>query len=402
MAEQNRVIIIGAGASGLAAAVSCADAGGEVTVLEAGKKPAEKLRKTGNGKCNLMHFGPSDGAYCGADPSFAEQVCSALPEEELLAFLLGCGIPVNNKNGLGYPWSEQAQGVSECLIRAARKKGARIRTSTAVTGIGKEAQCFCVFTGDWSYPADRVILACGSPASVPGAPSSGMLFLAEEAGLPVTPFYAALVPLRTEELPLKEWAGVRHDGCARLYADGQFIRSETGQFQFTDSGISGIAVFNLSLPAAPLLSEGKRVELELDFFPEKREDGIRGLIGELLPEGEADCKDALRCLLPERMLPWAEGLWLKHGASGLAAALKGLRFRVSGTGGISRAQVCGGGVLTGGISSRTMESAACPGLFVTGEMLDVTGICGGWNLGFAFRTGILAGRAAARQVLKSL
>ena len=107
-------------------------------------------------------------------------------------------------------------------------------------------------------------------------------------------------------------------------------------------------------------------------------------------------------LLPERMLPWAEGLWLKHGASGLAAALKGLRFRVSGTGGISRAQVCGGGVLTGGISSRTMESAACPGLFVTGEMLDVTGICGGWNLGFAFRTGILAGRAAARQVLKSL
>lgn len=396
MAVKNRVIIIGAGASGLAAAISCAEAGGAVTVLEAEKKPAEKLRKTGNGKCNLMHFGQPDGAYFGTDPSFAEEVYRALPEESLLSFLLDCGIPVKNRGGLGYPWSEQAQGVSECLIRAARKRDAKIRTNTAVTGIEREKEGFRVFTADWSYPADRVILACGSPASLSGTASSGPLFLAEAAGIPVKPFYAALVPLRTEDLRLREWAGVRHDGCARLLADGELIRSETGQIQFTDSGISGIAVFNLSLPAAPLLSEGKKVELELDLFPEEHADGIRELLNRLLPEGEERDEKALSGLLPERMIPWAASLLQTEGASGLSSELKRLHFRISGTGGISRAQVCGGGVLTGGIVPQTMESVSCPGLSVTGEMLDVTGVCGGWNLGFAFRTGILAGRAAAR------
>ncbi|MBQ6385927.1 MAG: aminoacetone oxidase family FAD-binding enzyme [Lachnospiraceae bacterium] len=372
-----RVLIIGGGASGLLAASAAAEAGADVTVLESAKKPAAKLRRTGNGHCNMTNTGDLPAFYEPKCRAFAEQVLKNEPVERTLAFFREIGIVTRTRDGLVYPMSEEASCVADALVRAAEERGARIRMNELVTGAAREKGGFSVFTEGWRYESDAVILACGSPAGLPKGSPDGY-GIAEALGHSVNPARPALVPLRCDP-PLPELAGLRVRGEVTLLVDGREEDRETGQIQFSAKGISGICVMNLSIAAGRAADEGRRVSLLLN------------LLGHC---GEPD--DVLaRCLpsvIPERLL---KVLRRKHGDAEIVSLLRGLPLPVDGTAGFPDAQAARGGVPAEEVNPDTMESRITEGLYFSGEILDVTGKCGGANLQFAWSTGRIAGRSAA-------
>lgn len=262
-----RVLIIGAGASGMASAIFAARGGAAVTVLEQNEKPCRKLLATGNGRCNLTNLDQRPEYYRGNEPDFPWKVIQNFDVKETRKFFEELGIYIRSKGGYLYPYSEQAASVAEVLLMEAVRLKVKIKTLERVVCVKKTEYGFSAATQTWEYAADRLILACGSPASMIEGSCGDAIEFAKTFGHSSSEFLPALAGLRGSGLSFAKWAGVRMQGSAALFIENQKAAQETGELQFTDYGISGIPVFQLSRHAVKAVSEQKKVAISLDLMP---------------------------------------------------------------------------------------------------------------------------------------
>lgn len=396
-----KVIVIGGGASGLIAAISAARKGASVTVLEAMKKPGTKLLRTGNGKCNYTHIGSSSEVYRGEDPSFSQEVLMEFSVDDTISFFRDLGIFPYVREGWVYPHSEQASSVLTALVDELARLRVKIKTQEMAVQVLRDPKRkelpFTVCTKTWQYSADAVIVSTGSPASLseifPGPELVSSFSLKGKA------FHPALTYLVTSEKKMTHmWAGVRARACAALYREGDKrtrLWHESGQIQFTPKGISGIPVFNMSSLASDELLRKMKLCVELDLVPDAEEGTLSDfLMAEQMHSQKKNAHDLIRGIIPDKLIPCVvpdagdDPLKIAH-------KLKHFEVPVTGTGPLNASQCAGGGISTNEIDPHTLMVRLVPGLFITGELLDIDAVCGGWNLQFAWSTGFLAGRAAA-------
>lgn len=410
-----RIAVIGGGAAGFAAAIAAAEGGAGVTVLERGGKPLKKLGVTGNGRANLMNAG--EPIYFG-DTAFALAVLKRRGLAELTRFFASLGVPLREEGeGRVYPASFQASAVQEALLLRAGQLGIIIRSLAHADGIRREANSFTVTgregSGDdpkhpvWkplAFHADKVIVACGG-AAYPAHGTDGTAYgLLTALGHRLTTLAPALCALNVSKKRLQGLKGQRVR--ARLWLEdehGNEVRFSRGEALFAEDAVSGIAAMQLARFA------GEKTTLCLDLRDELNADqpalpfvqalaaGRPGLPAAELLTG-AFARPVGRFLLREAgvldlSVPIAS--LSPRALRAVADTVECVRLPVLSTRGFDAAQVTAGGIETRDFSPQTMESRLVPGLYAAGEILDVDGDCGGFNLMFAFASGLLAGNAAA-------
>ncbi|MCI5649073.1 MAG: NAD(P)/FAD-dependent oxidoreductase [Fusicatenibacter sp.] len=389
------IVVIGGGASGLMAAIWAARLGAAVTVLEKNEKPGRKLLATGNGRCNLTNRKQNPDCYRTSDPAAVQKVLQAFTVTDTLSFFDQLGICIHERNGWIYPASEQSEAVLGVLLMEASYRRVKIKTRETVREILPAKQGYMVRTETWGYPADRVIVCCGSSASA--IPGSGdfSLVLSEKLKLLTLPFLPSLCPIRCSGERFSSWAGVRIYGAVQLVIDGTGMVQEEGELQLTEYGISGIPVFQISRFAVRAVYEKRNVEVILDFMPEMSKEELAGI----LEQRQRACpykktEELLVGMVPEKLIP----IFCSKGKafSQIATVMKQYRLKVQGQNDFSRGQVCSGGILLNQLTS-DLESKKYAGLYFAGEALDVDGACGGYNLQWAWSSGAVTGKAAAKE-----
>ncbi len=411
----NLLIIIGAGAAGLVAAGAAAEIEAPALLLEKMDRPGRKLRLTGNGRCNVSHEGTVDEfiAHYGATGPFLRQAFGRFFVPELVALLKQEGVRTfAEPSGEIFPASNSAQDVVDALVRRAKRLGVELRTGTAVRRLlVEEGRIAGVETaGGDKIPADAVILATGG-ASYPGTGSSGDGYrLAEAVGHTIVPIRPALVPLLTAgDVGLRlQGLSLRGVVVTALF-DGKKGSRATGDILFTHYGLSGPAVLELSGQVVDALERKQQVIVSIDLRPEVKEDQLDAeLRRELEAHGRQHLHTVLKALLAARLaplLPELVGLDPEKSASQVSAVerralarwIKSFRLEVTGHRPLREAQVTAGGVDTKEVDPRTMASLLVSGLYFAGEVLDIAGQSGGYNLQAAFTTGWVAGRSAAER-----
>ncbi|MBO4696896.1 MAG: aminoacetone oxidase family FAD-binding enzyme [Lachnospiraceae bacterium] len=425
------VTVIGGGASGLCAALSAREAGAEVVLLEHNDRLGRKLSATGNGKCNLGNAFLSEECYRGGDSAFVNTVFDKMSPEMVRAYLSGHGLFLKEKRGYFYPYSEQAASVVNFFASRLKDAGVKVRLWAEVTEVlysMNNGGSFLVRYIDKEsgrneqIPCDSVIVASGGLAGDNLGAGPVGYEIAKSFGHPVTKLFPALVQLICKGAGTKAISGVRAEADVKLLTGnglsaqggsrkGNAVRtySESGEVLFTDYGISGIAVMQLSRYASEALQKGLEAVLELDLMPGTDAEVLCKEFRVLAEKTHTiSTEDMLTGFLPKKLLykiiceagvraeqPFASLSEAQRNA--IVSQMKGFRLSVTGTKEFASAQVTAGGIELGGIDAETMESGLRKGLYFTGELLDVDGTCGGYNLQFAFATGLLAGRAAARK-----
>ncbi len=426
--ERIRIAVIGGGASGLMAALSAAQAGARVTVLEHTDRVGKKLLLTGNGRCNFTNDDQRPEHYRSLRDSDSDafSVVQAFDSEKTIRLFEQLGVPAARRAGWVYPRSLQASGLQNALRSRLAELGCEIRCGVKIREIRKTRDGFEILASEGApggereeriLSADRVILCCGGRAA-PQTGSDGSGYrLAEGLGHHITQLYPALTGLETDSGARKALAGVRAQARAALTAQGRILAQEEGEVQFTPYGVSGIVIFQLSRFAARAIHEGSRVRLSLDLLPETDLSGAEGYIRSCLKRyPDRTPEEAVPGLLPKtlwsRICRAAEESGKKEKedrqaamrgrkpssddlAGRLASLCKDLSFRVVKTCDYSQAQVTAGGVPLAELYLPSMQSRYVPGLYLAGEMLDVDGCCGGYNLQWAWSSGWLAGAHAA-------
>lgn len=397
--KKKHVIIVGAGASGLMAGIIAARNGAAVTILEQNEKPGKKINATGNGRCNYTNLTTPENAYRGEHPEFVQEALSQFSVSDTIEFFKELGIYPLDRKGYLYPRSGQAQSVTEVLCMEAANLGVKIKTNEKVVSVEKvvssqkKTNGFRVLTEGWHYEGDALILANGSRASVISGSDGSGYELAKKLGHHIVPVWPALTALKCKGNFFKTWSGVRTEGKITLFSEGKPVVTEQGELQLTDYGVSGIPVFQISRYAVRNIKEGRDAEITIDFMPELSADEFR----ELLLKRKRTCpykndRELLIGLFPEKLIR------IFAGQKDLVRAVKSLTLTVTDSLSFAQAQVCSGGVDTREIHSRTMESRKCRNLYITGELLDIDGTCGGYNLQWAWSSGAAAGVHAAADI----
>lgn len=404
--------VIGGGASGLVAAIMAAREGASVAVIEHMDRAGKKILSTGNGRCNLTNLKMDSDCYRCSRKDFPMKVIEGFGVEETLGFFRGLGVVPKDRNGYIYPNSDQASSVLEVLLWEAGRLGVKILLSAEPEKITQEKEGGCrIFTGSETIAADTLVLAAGSKAA-PSTGSDGSGYeLARSLGHRIIKPLPALVQLRCQGNLYKQLAGIRTEAEVELYAENTLLAKDRGELQLTDYGLSGIPVFQISRFGSVALDQGKRVRVLVDFMPSWRKEEAWGLLKKRVKDLE--CKPAeelftgmLNRKLGQVLLKLA-GIrpsqlcreLSKKQLTALLSQLKSYEALVMSVNPFANAQVCCGGVDTGEVDPCTMESRIRQGLYLAGELLDVDGICGGYNLQFAWSSGALAGRNAARTAL---
>ena len=410
-AGKNRIVIVGGGASGMTAAIAAARRGAAVTVIERMARVGKKLLATGNGRCNLTNMDQSIDRYHGSFPRFVLGAFDQFHVRETLSFFKELGIePVVEQDGYVYPASGQASSVLDVLRYEMEQLGVESLCDTRINRIEKRKKgfrCHCADAG--SQPADRVIIAAGGKSS-PNLGSNGSGFkIAEGLGHTVITPFPALVQVRLDAPFLKRLAGIRIQGRAECRIDSAVAGSAKGELLFADYGISGIPILQLSRFISENTGTGRRLSLHLDLFPDLTQEEVFGLIARRI---ESDPGKSLEMsfvgLLHKRLIGvilQETGFRKQRSACGdlsrqeihrIAAQMKDWPLHCTGVKSWMFSQVTAGGVNVDEVDPRTMESKIVPGVFFAGEVLDIDGDCGGYNLQWAWSSGYVAGINTAR------
>ncbi len=411
MKAKKRVIVVGGGAAGMMAAISARRLGADVTILERNPRVGKKLLATGNGRCNFTNIQADVTCYYGQNPEFARAVLAAFPVAETIRFFEKLGIEHKvEEAGKVFPLSDQASSVLDVLLYELRELGVNIICDACVKTIAKQQQEFVVGLENGAvYLADRVILTTGGKA-MPASGSDGSGYeLAQQLGHSVTALFPALVQLKLDGPYFKRIEGVKIVGTAEIIHGGQSLAKDRGDILFGNYGVSGPPIFQLSRKAGELLNEGREAYLKITIMDMFAKDELRAIISRRFQVGAKKPVDfSLVGLVNKRLIPV---LLLTAGISDfnqrrvadliaeevarIVDVLTDWRFRIGGTKGWPNAQVTAGGVATREIDESTMESKLVPGLFFAGEIVDIDGQCGGFNLQWAWSSGFVAGRQAA-------
>ena len=400
-----KVLVIGGGASGMMAALTAAeDPHHTVTLLERQSRVGRKLLATGNGRCNLTNLHASPAHYHGGDPAFVTAALERFSVGDTLEFFRSIGlITVAEASGRVYPFSDQANSVVDVLRFALEQRGVELRCGCEVLSIGKKARGYTVKTAEERFYCDKLIVACGGAAGGKlGGTDLGYKLL-KSMGHTVTTLHPSLVQLKTDTAATRSLKGVRADAGLTLKRNGAAAAVNAGEVQFTDFGISGPAVFELSREAA---FGGDQVLL-LDLLRPFTEEALAEyLAGKREAMSQILLEDFLTGILHNRLgrvvlkqagldLGRRAGTLTGKELGSIAHWIKYFPLTVTGVMGLEQAQVTAGGVLTSEFRPDTLESRLCPGLFATGEVLDIDGDCGGYNLQWAWCSGRLAGKLGA-------
>ena len=397
-----KVLIIGAGASGMMAALTAAeDPNNRVTLLERQNRVGRKLLATGNGRCNLSNIHASVEHYHGADPSFVRFALERFPVADTLSFFRDLGLlTVTEDSGKVYPFSDQANSVVDVLRFALEQRGVDLRLGCEVLSISKKARGYNVKTADDAFFCDKLILACGGSAGGKLGGTDWGYKLLGSMGHSTTELRPSLVQIKTDATVTKSLKGVRADAGITLKRNGQNVAFNSGEVQFTDFGISGPAIFELSREIdrhgdQVLLLDLMRPWQEHDVLAllQKRKANFPALAGEELLTGILHNRLGKVILKISGVeIPQTAADYAEQDLQRIAHTIKYFPMTVTGIMGLELAQVTAGGVMTSEFRPDTMESRLNPGLFATGEVLDIDGDCGGYNLQWAWSSGRLAGK----------
>ena len=405
-----KVLVLGGGPAGMTAALAAARAGAEVLLLEQNERIGKKLLLTGNGKCNYTNLELDAARYDTDGPDFVRELIKRYPPKVIIRFLEELGVPpLSRHGGWIYPHAEQAAAVLNALRAALEREKAAVRTGTRILGIQREKKGgFRIRTEEKPLYADRVILALGGSAlAKTGSDGSGFRY-AEELGLKLETPRPALCPLRSTEREnpfFRAAQGVRVPAELTLFVDNAARGRESGELQLTKEGFSGIAVFQLSLFAGRALAEKRKTELCINFLADFTADtdffarrlslpfatDLEAVGNGLVPKNLWGALLRRAALTPQQAVK--RGDW--ELAKRLSEALTAARFTLQGLGSLEKAQVSAGGIALSELSGQSLSFRRVPGLYAAGEILNVTGPCGGYNLHWCFASGLSAGQGAA-------
>jgi predicted Rossmann fold flavoprotein len=407
------VVVVGAGPAGLLAAGRAAMLGARALLLEKMEKPARKLRITGKGRANITNMKPLEECLkeIHPEPRFLRQAFGAFFNRDLVALLAEAGVPTKVERGERvFPASDRAWDVAEALAEWARRQGAVLVRHARVDGLVIEDGAFRgVEVARARIAAGSVVLATGGQ-SYPGTGSTGDGYrFALGAGHRIEPLRPSLVDIETRP----DWAAAAGLGLRNvsleLWIDGRRRETEFGEVLVTAKGFDGPAVLRLSRAIVDALAAGRKVEVSLDLKPALTAEQLEArLLRELEQRRGEPCGSLLRAFLPPPLVaPFARQLGVDPAAPlarlqpqarrKLPGLLKAQRFAVTGHGGWDKAIVTAGGVSLKEVDPRTLASRKIGNLYFAGEVLDLDGNTGGFNLQIAFSTGWLAGESAARQ-----
>lgn len=402
-----RIVVIGGGASGLIASIYAKTQNTEVILLERNSTFGKKILATGNGRCNYWNQDQDLSHYNSQNKNLLEFIITAENQKEIMEFFNRIGIVPKIKNGYYYPYSNQAISIRNALVVEAKKVGVNLISDAYVDSIKKENKKYTITYNNETISCDAVIVATGSKAAPKtGSDGNGYRLLQNLNHTVIKPL-PALVQLRSNATYLKEWNGIRSDVNISLMIDKKIIKEESGEIQLTDYGISGICTFNLSSIASRKLNDQKNVSVLINFLPflqevplpwfEKRNSIVKERsIVELL-EGLLNDK-LIKVILNICKIPLTKK-WdqlANKEKKLLVETLTSLKLDITKTNSFDQAQVCSGGVPLAEIDPVSMESIYDKDLYIVGELLDVDGSCGGYNLSFAWISGMLAGKSSRR------
>lgn len=406
------VMIVGGGAAGLMAAIFASSLNTSVAILEYNEAPGKKILSTGNGRCNLTNANLSLDAYAAADEFFLKKAFAHFDNKDTIEFFSSIGLLVVEREGYFYPRSMQASTVRDYLVAEAMRRGVRFLFHKQCKRVQKEKDSFFLHCADGSnYQTKRLIIASGSKASKISGSTDDGVYLASLLGHSSRTYVPALVPLAAADACLSLASGVRTDALVTTIIDQEEVCTYRGELQITDSGVSGIVIFQSSGCCMRALEEKKEVTLRLNFLPELSSEDILFFLTSHFKRFSLDASlFYLLCgILPDRL---AKAL-LKRADLALDTSLCDLSkeqikkianlliaypLTVTGSKGFSFAQVCAGGVKTEEIDADTMASRLVSGLYFAGEVMDVNGICGGYNLQWAWTSGAIAGKRAGGSI----
>jgi len=393
-----KVVIIGGGASGSVAAIYAARGNNEVTILERNNSVGKKILITGNGRCNYFNENQNLNYYHSSEKHLLNKIITLHNLSEILGLFDEIGIVPKIKNGYYYPNSNQAVSIKEALLLECELLNVKIKNNYLVENIIKQSDKFIINN---EITADKVIIATGSKAA-PKTGSDGIGYeLAKKLNHNIIKPLPALVQLKSSDI-IKETNGIRCDAKVTLKENDKEIKTEIGEIQLTDYGVSGICIFNLSSYVSKGLDKNKTEEIIINFLPnikdfvkfmEERNKKVKGRNISRLFDGLLNYK--LADALIKNANINKEKFWndlTKEEKEKLNKNITEFKITITGTNSFDKAQVCSGGIPLSEINPETMESLKTKGLYFAGEILDVDGDCGGYNLSFAWVSGMLAGK----------
>lgn len=397
------VLVIGCGASGIVCAINAKRNNNRVVVLEKNSKPLKKLLMTGNGKCNYFNEIYSTKNYYSEDIDIVNKIISNQNINEAKKFFDDLGIIPTINNGYYYPFSKQAITIKNALINKALKMDIEIMYDREVIDVIKKEDTFIVKCNNEIFKAKKVVISMGSKA-YPKTGSDGLGYeILKKLGHTIIEPMPALVQLTSDFKYLKEWNGVRSEVIIELFENDKFIMKEEGEIQLTNYGVSGICIFNLSNYLTRRIKDNKEV-IKINFVP-----FIETLITPWMDNYSKKNKDKNITELLEGFLNYKlVNIILKvsnidkstfynelsnEEKLRLCKNLRSFPINIIGTKSYDNSQICNGGVKLTEIDISTMESKLVKGLYITGELLDINGNCGGYNLTTCWISGIKAGRA---------
>lgn len=404
------VAVVGGGAAGLTAAISARHKGAGVVILERMDRVGKKILATGNGRCNLSNTHLDIGNYFGSNPKFAYSALSRFGFQKTVEFFDRLGVTCKvEEGGKVFPVSDQASSVLDVLRHELEVIGVETVCQAEVKNIAGSKGNFTLHLGDGnSVAAQRVVIAAGGRAA-PGLGSNGSGYaLAQKLGHRIVDTFPALVQLKLDSTYLKQIKGIKFIGSAEIMAGNKSLAGAEGEILFTDYGISGPPILSLSRTAGDWLRRGEKVILKICLINYKSREELEAYLSDRLKKQSHKNLDfsfvgfinkrLVPVLLREAGIPDVKknaGRVTAEEKNNIAQILQNWRFEVTGTNPWQSAQVTAGGVDVRDINQKTMESKLTPGLFFAGEIMDIDGACGGYNLQWAWSSGYIAGESAA-------
>jgi len=408
---KHSLIIVGGGAAGLTSAMIAKDLGIDVAIIEGTNRIGKKILTTGNGRCNISNSNINIDRYHSENPYFAQCTLDSFTVKDTIAFFACLGIPlVTTDGGKMFPMSMQASSVIDILRFAIEEKNIPVYTNTKVKEITKKKNGFKIYSSDNStYECEKIIIATGGK-SAPKTGSDGTGYiLAKQLGHSIVQQVPALVQLKLDYSRLKGLSGVKFDGYAEISINDKSVQKEFGEILFTDYGISGPPILQLSRTASYGLSKNKKISLTIDLLPTISFENLTDFLNNhwsLFKNRSVN--DSFIGIINKKLIP----IILKESKiddihkpcrdlkieekKAIYDLLKQWTFQVSGTNSFTNAQVTAGGIDTKEINAKTLESNITKNLFFAGEIIDVDGDCGGFNLQWAWSSGAIAGINASK------
>ena len=387
----------------MTAAITAARLGHEVTLYERQARVGRKLMATGNGRCNLTNTGAGPSNYHGEAPDFVRPALEAFPSEAALDFFRGLGLLAREEwGGRVYPLSNSANSVVDVLRQALDAAGVELIAGDRVRELRRAGSGYSVTTesGD-KRSFDAVVVACGGLSGEKLGGGRDGYELLKALGHTRTALRPALVQITTEPMYPRSLKGIKADCALRVLSRGRLLASSCGELLFTETGVSGPAAFDVSRAVSE--AGDAKMELEIDFLRDyTSEEVLAHLQNRVKTAPELPASELLTGSVHNRLgrmlIKYADveaaaplSALSERELRTVAAACKRFKLPVRGTEGFANAQVTAGGIRTSEFDPRTLESRLCPRLFACGEVLDIDGDCGGYNLQWAWSSGVLAG-----------